>query len=125
MVRSEVPGIEPGERVHGFLPMSSHLVVRPERVKPAGFLDGAPHRSRLPRAYNEYARLGPGSAEAGDDLYLALRPLFGLSFFLAGFLKARAYFGARRVVVASASSKAAQGLAFQGAPKEHGSGPPG
>ena len=34
-----------GERVYGYLPMSTHLIVRPARVTSAGFVDSVPHRA--------------------------------------------------------------------------------
>ena len=39
-----------GTRVYGYLPMSTHLVVKPGRVTPSGFVDEALHRSVLPPA---------------------------------------------------------------------------
>jgi hypothetical protein len=49
-----------------------------------------------------------------------LRPLFSLSFFCAEFLKDEQFFDARQVIISSASSKTALGLAFllaQGRPE--------
>src|SRR5262245_50578430 len=49
--RSARAGLEPGERIYGYLPMSTHLRVRPERVTPRGFVDAAAHRAKLPPVY--------------------------------------------------------------------------
>src|SRR5438128_10510804 len=45
-----------GTRVYGYLPPSTHLLVRPERVGAHGFVDASQHRAALPAAYNSYAR---------------------------------------------------------------------
>jgi hypothetical protein len=112
--RSRCAEIAEGERIYGFFPMSNRLVLRPERIKPHGFVDGRPHRVHLTRTYNEYVRIDRDRNydEGEADLHLVLRPLFSLSFFLAHFLADNGFFGARTVIVSSASSKAAMGLAF-------------
>jgi hypothetical protein len=106
--------LDEGERVYGFLPMSTHLIVEPERATATAFIDGAAHRAALPPTYNEYVRIDrdPAYEPATADLHLVLRPLFSLSFFLAEHLRDKGVFGARRVIVSSASSKTALGLAF-------------
>ncbi len=112
--RSRCKEIAEGERIYGFFPMSNRLVLRPERIRPHGFIDGRPHRADLPRTYNEYVRIDrdPNYDDGGADLHLVLRPLFSLSFFLAHFLAEDGFSDARTVIVSSASSKAAMGLAF-------------
>ncbi len=82
---------------------------------PFGFIDAAPHRADLPRTYNEYRLIDrdPNIDKRDADAFLALRPLFILGFFLAERLAEGAFFGARRVIVSSASSKAAAALAHQ------------
>lgn len=44
-----------GTRVYGFVPMSAEMVVTPGHVDPAGFVDTAPHRSKLAGTYNRYS----------------------------------------------------------------------
>lgn len=114
VVRSEHASIKAGERIYGYLPMSSYLVVQPERVTDAGFYDGVPHRRALHPLYNQYLRT------ARDPLYdaqrerelMLLRPLFVTSFMIDDFLADNDFFGARTVVLSSASSKTAYGVAF-------------
>ena len=63
--------------------------------------------------YNAYARVGDDPAYAGrqgDDQAL-LRPLFMLSFLVDDFLSESEFYGARSVMLSSASSKTAFGLA--------------
>ena len=63
--------------------------------------------------YNAYARVtGNGDFEGRHGDYQALlRPLFMLSFLVDDFLREQEFFGARRVLLSSASSKTAFGLA--------------
>ena len=39
VVRSNVDGIQKGERIFGYLPLSTHLVIQPDSIKDAGFVD--------------------------------------------------------------------------------------
>ncbi|MEP6738896.1 MAG: DUF2855 family protein [Caldimonas sp.] len=111
---SRVAGIEPGERFYGYLPMADSVVLEPVRVDAAGFFDGAAHRRELHRVYNQYLRCGTDPLyRAGHEALIALlRPLFMTSFLIDDFLADNAFFGTRSVLVSSASSKTAYGLAF-------------
>jgi uncharacterized protein DUF2855 len=111
VVRSEHDGLTAGERVFGYLPMSTHLVVRPDQVTDAGFVDAMPHRAELPAAYQQYTRVAGGDGKH-DDHQAILQPLFMTSFLIEDFLADADLFGAGTVVLASASSKTALGVAF-------------
>jgi hypothetical protein len=106
--------LEVGTRVYGYLPPSSEFVLEPARVDARGFVDASRHRARLPPAYNSYARTDadPVYDEAHEDEQMLLRPLFFTSFLIDDFLEDSAMFGAGIVVLSSASSKTASGLAF-------------
>ena len=54
VLRSNHRDIAVGERVFGYLPMSTHLVVQPAQVARGRFVDAARHRAALPAVYNEY-----------------------------------------------------------------------
>lgn len=115
VVRSRTAMLDEGSRVYGFVPMSTHLTVTPHRPRAQGFVDASPHRAALAGAYNWYQHTprGQGAAAAsGEDRFALLRPLFVLSFLLAEHLQANQFFGARTVLLSSASSKAAVGTAF-------------
>ncbi|MGH8458430.1 MAG: DUF2855 family protein, partial [Nevskiales bacterium] len=103
-----------GERIYGYLPMSTHLIVQPERVSTAAFMDGSTHRRPLPGAYQQYSRVTHDSdfSTENEDLHALLRPLFFTSFLIDDFLADNDLFGARAVVLSSASSKTALGTAF-------------
>jgi hypothetical protein len=98
-----------GERVFGYLPMSTHVALQPERATEAGFVDGAPHRAHLPGVYQRYSRVANDEDEDREALW---RPLFMTSFGAADFLAEHDLFGGRAVVLSSASSKTALGTAF-------------
>jgi uncharacterized protein DUF2855 len=106
--------LEAGARVFGYLPPSSGLLVQPARVDARGFVDSAPHRRALPAAYNGYLRVesDPIFDPDSEDEQMLLRPLFFTSYLIDDFLDDAAVFGARTVVLSSASSKTAGALAF-------------
>ncbi|HEV7652333.1 MAG TPA: DUF2855 family protein [Actinophytocola sp.] len=113
VVASGYPGVDEGRELFGYVPMGSHLLVTPTRVNERGLTDGSEHRRSLAPAYNAYRWCDadplhdPGHA---DELALFL-PVFVLPFLFDAFLAGHEDFGARGVVVTSASSKAALGLA--------------
>jgi hypothetical protein len=107
---SNVDGIAAGERVYGYFPMGSHLVVTPERVSSGGFVDASDHRAALPPVYNQYSRVPSGGERERETCIL--RPLFTTSFLLDDGLDDDDMFGASSVIIGSASSKTALGLAF-------------
>lgn len=114
VTRGNDTALEEGERIFGYLPMSTHVIMRPDRVGPATFFDAAQHRQALPRPYNFYRRLrGEADYAPQDEHHHAiLRPLFLTSFVIDDLLAEGMLFGAETVVVSSASSKTAIGLAF-------------
>ena len=113
VVASRAEGLEEGERIYGFLPMATHLVVRPERIGASGFVDSSAHRQALPAAYNAYVRCRGDALYRmeHEDLQSLLRPLFITSFLIDDFLDESTFFGAKKVLCSSASSKTAFGLA--------------
>lgn len=113
VAQSAVDGLEVGERVYGFLPMASHLIVKPVNVKPFRLTDGADHRTDLPKIYNDYARLAKSSSAdpAFEDHRALFQPLFATSFLLDDFFAEQDDFGAEAIILGSASSKTAMGLA--------------
>ena len=114
VVESRCEGVAVGERIYGYYPMASDVVLQPVRVNDAGFFDGAEHRRELHALYNHYSRCGadPGYVQAREAEQALLRPLFITSFLIDDFLADKAFFGARSVILSSASSKTAYGAAF-------------
>ncbi|MET0222615.1 MAG: DUF2855 family protein [Tardiphaga sp.] len=113
VIASMHPQIAVGERLFGYFPMASHLVIEAADVNKRGLRDGAPHRQGVAPVYNAYARVSADPAFAGrhGDYQALLRPLFMLSFLVDDFLAEKDVYGARSVVLSSASSKTAFGLA--------------
>ncbi|QCI69066.1 DUF2855 family protein [Phreatobacter stygius] len=114
VVASGVEGLAVGERIYGYFPMSSHLVVEPGRLTPRRFIDVSEHRKALPAVYNSYERVAadPAYSRTGESVQMILKPLVVTSFLIADFLDDNGFFGARQVLVSSASSKTSLGLAF-------------
>ncbi|MEW2476025.1 DUF2855 family protein [Micromonospora gifhornensis] len=121
VIASTVAGVEPGQRVYGYLPPAGHLVVRPDRVDASGFRDASGHRADLPSPYNAYRSTtgDPAYRAEQEDLLILFRPLFFTSFMLADQIIDNDHYGAQSLVLSSASSKTAYAAAFE----LHGRGP--
>ncbi len=114
IVASRHPDIAVGERLYGYWPMASHLVMAPGKIKHERIADAAPHRADLPPVYNNYQRVNnePGYGGKMDDDRMVLFPLYATSFCLYDFLKDNDWFGANQLIIPSASSKTAIGTAY-------------
>jgi hypothetical protein len=113
VMASRHPEISEGERLFGYFPMATHLVIEAAAVSKRGLRDAAAHRQGVAPVYNAYARVSSDPAFAGrqGDYQALLRPLFMLSFLVDDYLSEKEFYGARSVLLSSASSKAAFGLA--------------
>lgn len=111
VVESRAPDLAAGARVFGYLPMSSHTVLRPGQVRGSGFTDVSAHRSGLPAIYNEYRLVTGPRDEERERLVSIFMPLYGTSWLLADWLNESGFAGATRLLASSASSKTALGLA--------------
>src|SRR6202040_2052019 len=109
VIASNHPGIPIGERLFGYFPMATHLVIEAADVSKRGLRDAAAHRQNVAPVYNAYARVGSDTAFAGrqGDHYALLRPLFMLSFLVDDYLAEHEFHGAHSVLLSSASSKTA------------------
>jgi hypothetical protein len=98
-----------GTRVYGYLPCASHLLVDPARVDDKGFVDAAPHRAKLPSAYQGYRDVAtdPFYLSEHEAAHIVFFPLFFTSFLIDDFLADEELFGADTVVISSASAKTA------------------
>ncbi len=114
VVASRCDNIHPGERFYGYYPMATHLLVEPAKVTDSGFVDATAHRQPLPIIYNQYLRCSsdPIYSENTEALQMLLRPLFTTSFLLDDFFDDNDFFGAQNIILTSASSKTALGMAF-------------
>lgn len=113
VVESNVGEIAVGERLYGFFPMASEVILTVGKVYPNAFMDATPHRRELPALYNQYRRTNadPDYLQAMETERCLLFPLFITSFVLYDYLVDNDYFGAEQVVIGSVSSKTGFGLA--------------
>jgi len=65
VIASRHPGVAVGERLFGYFPMSTHLVMEAADVSKRGLRDAAPHRQGVAPVYNAYARVSSDAAFAG------------------------------------------------------------
>jgi len=112
--RSEAEGVDPGTRLFGYLPPSSHLLVTPADADGTGFVDASPHRAALPSAYHRYLATGsdPFYSTDSEAIQMLLRPLFFTSFLIDDQLDDEGLTGRGPIAIASASSKTAIAAAF-------------
>lgn len=112
--QSEAADVEPGARVYGYLPPSSHLVVAPTGAGAHGFDDGAPHRAALPSVYQRYLATDSDPFYRADTeaVQMLLRPLFFTSFLIDDQLADEGLTERGPVLISSASSKTAIAAAF-------------
>ncbi len=113
VIESKCPDIAVGERVYGYLPMATHLDVVPGKVHPGGFSDMTDYRQPMSPVYNAYTRLSadPEHDPAREAERMIFGPLFKTGFVIDYFMRGQDWFGAQQVVLTSASSKTAMGLA--------------
>ena len=113
VLASKHPNIAVGEILFGYFPMATHLVIEAADVSKRGLRDAAAHRQGVSPVYNAYTRVSgnPDFAGKQGDYQALLRPLFMLSFMVDDFLGENEFFGAKSVLLSSASSKTAFGLA--------------
>ena len=114
VTESQCDGVVVGQRVYGYFPAGSHLVVTPGRVRESGFFDTSAHRAELAAAYQQYVfcAADPAWQPRLEGLQAVLKPLFVTSFLIDDFLSDNQFFGARQLLLSSASSKTAYGTAF-------------
>ena len=115
VVESKHEDFGDGDRYYGYFPMSTTLIVKPDRVNSRGFFDGTLHRQELAPTYNQYTRVTPeqGFAPAYENHSMLYRPLFTTSFLIDDWLAENEFFGAKTLVLSSASSKTTFGVAHQ------------
>jgi len=103
-----------GERLFGYFPPATHVVMQPTQITEYRLMEGSAHRAELPLAYNNYARIRQ-SADAdkkAEAERMLLWPLHITSFCLWDALKDQKWHQARQVILLSASSKTSTGLAY-------------
>jgi NADPH:quinone reductase-like Zn-dependent oxidoreductase len=113
VVESNAEGVEAGQRVYGYLPISDHFDVQPVKVNKASFMDGAAHRQGLAPIYNTYifTAADPSYDAAFEAQQMLFRPLFTTGWMIDDTLMETGDPIPETVVISSASSKTAMALA--------------
>ena len=114
VVQSNNPEVPVGERLFGYFPPATHLLMQPSKVSPTAWIDASEHRAALPAGYNIYRKVEsePGYNTAFEDDRMLLYPLHITSFALYDYFQSNDWFGATQLVMISASSKTSTGLAY-------------
>lgn len=106
--------IKVGEKVFGYLPMASHLLITAGKVTEQGFFDVDERRKSISPVYDNYVRCAtdPGYQPDKEDWQLNYRPLFMTSFVLDDYIGDNLSASTKTVILTSASSKTAYGAGF-------------
>ena len=113
VIESQIDELPAGTRVFGFLPAARFATIAPTGINASGF------RVHQPGLAPEYALYGAYQRTDADPLYLpgredevaVFRPLFLTGIVLADYLRSSELAGVDAIVISSASSKTAYGLA--------------
>jgi len=114
VVDSKCDDLPVGERLFGYFPPANQLTLTPSDVSSAAFIDASEHRTSLPPGYNLYRRTSaePDYNREQDNERMLLFVLHLTSFCLHDMLSSNDWFGAKQVIVISASSKTSTGLGY-------------
>ena len=114
VAQSSRPDVAVGERLYGYWPMSSDVVLTIGRATPTALTETSRNRLELSPVYNSYVRAAadPGMPPGSEPYVSLIRPLFATSFLIDDFLADSGFFGANTVLITSASSKTSMGLAY-------------
>ncbi|MFQ3199094.1 MAG: hypothetical protein ACI81A_002823 [Paraglaciecola sp.] len=114
VVASIHPNVVIGEKVFGYLPMASHLVITAGKTSASHFYDVDVKRKSISPVYDNYLRCAkdPGYQLNREAWQLNYRPLFMTSFVLDDFVGEQLVPDVQNIIVTSASSKTAYGTAF-------------
>ncbi len=113
VTESKAAGVEPGQHVYGYLPISERFDLQPVNAGPNGFMDGSAHRQGLAPIYNSYINTAtdPSYDAAFEAQQMLFRPLFTTGWMIDDCLMETGDPVPETVVISSASSKTALALA--------------
>ncbi|MFT5676022.1 MAG: hypothetical protein ACI808_001958 [Paraglaciecola sp.] len=119
VVASKHLDVQVGEKVYGYLPMASHLLITAGKTSSTHFFDISEKRKSISPVYDNYVRCAtdPGYRSDREAWQLNYRPLFMTSFVLDDYvgeslLAAQAEGeNVKKIILTSASSKTAYGAA--------------
>ncbi|KAJ3256137.1 hypothetical protein HK103_005706 [Boothiomyces macroporosus] len=108
IIKSNNDQLKEGEKVYGYFPTASHIILEPVGIKIDSF---KVIRDQLPADRYHRENVDPEYSSEFESLMLLFRPLWTTSFFLNDFLEAK-FDNVRSIVISSASSKTAFSLAL-------------
>lgn len=113
VIQSKNESVSEGEIVYGYFPMSEYLKIEAGNITGHSFTDISEHRVALAPIYNTYNRLGTEIKYPKEvqDYVPIIQPLFATSFLNYHFIKSEQFFETKNVILTSASSKTALGIA--------------
>lgn len=102
------------ERLFGYFPPATQLIIQPSKISAQRLIDGSAHRAKLPPGYNSYSRVlhEPDYNTSTEPESMLLWPLHITSFCLWDALKDKDWRGAQQIIILSASSKTSAGLGY-------------
>lgn len=114
VVDSKCDGIDVGERVWGWFPMTGYLTIKAGKVSENGFSDISEYREGLSPVYSRFERVtsNPFYDKSTEDYQMLIKGLFTTSWLIDDFMADNQYFGAQQYIITSASSKTSLALAF-------------
>lgn len=114
VIESRCDEVPVGERLFGYFPPATQLIIQPAKISAQRLMDGSEHRSKLAPAYNSYSRVNhePDYDVKTEPERMLLWPLHITSFCLWDALKDKDWRGAEQVIILSASSKTSAGLGY-------------
>jgi hypothetical protein len=117
VLESNHANVKAGEKIFGYLPMASHLVITAGKVSATHFFDISEKRKSISPVYDNYVRCAtdPGYLEEREAWQLNYRPLFMTSFVLDDYVGeglVATEKPVKQVILTSASSKTAYGAAY-------------
>jgi hypothetical protein len=93
--------------------MGTEIDITPGKISELSLFDVRAHRQNLSPIYNQYSRLAadPEHDPARESERALYAPLFKTGFLIEAMLRRAGWFGAQNLIMTSASSKTAMGLA--------------
>jgi len=103
-----------GEKLYGYLPFASHVILNAGRLTKTILFDVAGHRSKLNAIYNQYQRCAhdPQYDVKQENLQALFQPLFATAYLLDDFIAGKNKNDDMQIILSSASSKTALGMAI-------------
>ena len=113
ITHSKIEGLNLGERLFGYFPAADSLILSPIKISDQSFSDGKEHRKELPLFTIIMSDLPEIKTmiQSMDAVRALLFPLHITAFCLCDSLAEDSYLGASQIIIVSASSKTAIGLA--------------